>query len=824
MSGVADVAEQDPAEAALSPEDILDQSFALAVRSHREGAVAEAETLYRAILAFRPDHADSLHGLGVLAHQFGRSDLAAQWIEQALAQRSDPTFHNNHALVLLALDRPHQAFVAVTRALELRFVYPEAQNALGGIQLKLGLRREAIDSYRKAVKWRADYADAHANLARALLENAEFDAARAACEQALTLNPTCAEAHNTLGNILRSRGDFEEAKQSFDRAIQLRPDYAEAFNNLAVLLLAMKRAEEALAAARRALVCRPDLPAAYATYGSILFAEGRLDEAVPYFNQALQLDPKYLESYNNLGAALLQLDRTDEAIAAYERAIALSEEEARASSHFNLATELLGRFSAEKAVASFGKALAANPNFAAAQNNLGVALQNLGKRDEALEAYGRVIEIDPQYAAAYCNKLMAMQYSERYGNEDALATARVFGAAFDHPEPHPFEGRDLAPERKLRIGYVSGDFNAHPVAFFSCGAIEAHDPARFEVHCYYNCAKNDEWTARFRNAAAHWREIFGKSDAEVADMVREDGVDILVDLAGHTNKTRLPLFGLKPAPVQVHWVGHTGTTGLPSMDYLILDPVSAPPGADRFYSEALVRLPFGRFCYIPLAPDIPLAEPPCLARDYVTFGCFNNITKLVPGVIRLWARVLNAVPGSRLILKSRSLSEASVRDNLARAFEENGLTPERIEMRGATPYGAMLAEYSDVDIALDPFPFGGATTTCDALWMGVPVITLASDRLASRQTLSFLHFMEREGLAQEEFASTSPDDYVAKAIALAANPNRLKALRPALREALRAAPFSEPGRFVTGLEQAYRIMWRRHAAGEKPTPLNLFIQ
>jgi flagellar hook-associated protein 1 len=414
--------------------------------------------------------------------------------------------------------------------------------------------------------------------------------------------------------------------------------------------------------------------------------------------------------------------------------------------------------------------------------------------------------------------------SASYGNEDALATARAFGAAFDHPEPHSFDGRDLAPERKLRIGYVSGDFNAHPVAFFSAGAIEAHDAARFEVHCYYNCAKNDEWTARFRNAAAHWRAIYGKSDAEVADMVREDGVDILVDLAGHTNKTRLPLFGLKPAPVQVHWVGHTGTTGLPSMDYLILDPVSAPPGADRFYSEALVRLPFGRFCYIPLAPDAPLAEPPCLARDYVTFGCFNNITKLVPGVVRLWARVLNAVPGSRLILKSRSLSEASVRESLARAFEENGLAPERIEMRGATPYGAMLAEYSDIDIALDPFPFGGATTTCDALWMGVPVITLASDRLASRQTLSFLHFMEREGLAQEEFATDSPDDYVAKAVALAANPNRLKALRPALREALRAAPFSEPGRFVAGLEQAYRIMWRRRAAGEKPTPLNLFIQ
>ena len=218
----------------------------------------------------------------------------------------------------------------------------------------------------------------------------------------------------------------------------------------------------------------------------------------------------------------------------------------------------------------------------------------------------------------------------------------------------------------MRIGYVSGDFNAHPVGFFSIGAIEAHDRARFETFCYYNCSKADEWTARFRAAAGHWRDIFGKSDSEVAEIVRADEIDILVDLAGHTNKTRLPLFGLKPAPVQVHWVGYTGTTGLPSMDYLILDPVSAPPGADRFYTEALVRLPYGRFCYTPLAPDIPLAPPPCLVRGAVTFGSFNNITKLVPGVVRLWARVLNAVPDSRLILKSRSLSEASAREAPAR--------------------------------------------------------------------------------------------------------------------------------------------------------------
>ena len=804
----------------LSPQEILGQSIVLAARAHQVGELNEAEKLYRAILAVDPGHADALHGMGVLAQQVGRGDLAERFLREALEKRNDPTFHNNLALVLLALDRPQEALARVHRALDLRYLYPEARNALGSIQERLGLRNEAIASFRAAVDLRDDYADAWANLAKAQLENADLNAAQEAAEKALALNSSCAEAHNTMGNLRRARGDFDEAMQSFDRAIELRPGDAQAFNNKAVLLLVMRKFDQALAVARRAVELGPNLPAAHATLGSILFADGKFDEAAPCLFRALALDPKYIEAYNNLGATLLQLDRTDEAIAAYEKAIELSQEEARAPSHFNLANELLGRFSAERAITSFNKALAANPNFAAAQNNLGVALQNLGRREEALDAYSRVIEIDPEYAAAYCNKIMAMQYSERYGNIETLATARAFGAAFDRPDPRGFPGRDLCPERKLRVGYVSGDFNAHPAGFFSVGAIEGHDPAQVESYCYYSCTKDDEWTGRFRKAAAQWREIHGKSDAEVAEMIREDEIDILVDLAGHTNKTRITLFGLKPAPVQAHWVGHTGTTGLPSMDYLVLDPVSAPPGADAFYSEALVRLPFGRFCYMLLAPEIEPAPPPCLARGFVTFGCFNNITKLAPGVISLWANLLRQVPDSRLVLKSRSLSEASARGHLAAAFAERGLDPTRIEMRGASPYAAMLAEYNDVDIALDPFPFGGATTTCDAFWMGVPVVTLPGDRLASRQTLAFLHYMDVEA---EEFSGVAPDDYVAKAAALAKNPERLRVLRSTLRKALRDAPFSDGAKFASGLEKSFRIMWRRYVAGKKPEPLNIFI-
>ncbi len=806
----------DQGEAFLSAAEIVRQSFALAAKAHREGRVEEAERLYRAILTCQPMHADSLHGLGVLAHQAGQTDLAAQLIGDALAQRVEPTFHNNLGLVFLALDRPHEALASVRRALELRPAYPEAFNALGNVQQKLRLREEAISSYEKAVSLRGDYADAYGNLAKALLEKSDGDAAMAACETALELNPSCAESQNTMGNILRAKGRFDEALEHYDLALECRPCYAEAFNNKASLLLVMKKNDEAMVAARCALACRPEFPAALTTYGSILVVEGKLDEALPYFEKSAALDPCFIEAHNNLGAALLQLDRTDEAIAAYERAIDLSEEEARAPSHFNLATTLLGGNSVDKAIASFNKALTANPNFLAAHNNLGVALQNKGLANEALAAYGKVIDMDPQYAAAYCNKLMAMQYAERYTNDDVFEAARAFGDVFDHPDPGLAERNDLSSGRRLRIGYVSGDFNAHPVGFFTIGSLSVHDRSQFEIFCYYNCTSEDSITEAFRGIADHWHSIIGKSDSETAKLIHDDGIDILVDLAGHTNKTRVALFGLKPAPVQVHWVGYTGTTGLPSIDYLILDPISAPPGSDRWYTESLVRLPYGRFCYKPMAPDIAIADPPSLSGKPVTFGCFNNITKLAPSVIRLWSQLLNDVPGSRLLLKSKSLTEASVRASLLKTFMEHGLDSQRIELRGASGYLEMLRQYNDVDIALDPFPFGGATTSCDAFWMGVPVITLPSDRLASRQTLAFLHYM-----GHEELASSSPEDYVARAAALAADPVRLKELRNGLRSALLAAPFSDGSKFTAALEQAYRTMWRRYVAGEKPGPLDI---
>lgn len=795
----------------MSPDEVVRQSFFLAAKAHQEGDLDTAEQLYRGILGVNPTHADALHGMGVLCYIVGRPDLAEVFLTEAIGQRDDPTFHNNHGLVLLARDRPHEALAAVYRALALRSDYPEAYNALGNIQLKLGCRDEAIASYQRATDLRPSYADAHANLAKAFYDKCDFDASEASCRRALEIAPDCPEACNTFGNILRLRGKYDESVSVLDRALAARPQYAEAHNSRSIALLMSRHIEEAIAAASQALACQPDFPQALVNLAAGLAALSQHDKALVHLERAVALQPDCLEAQNNLGATLMQLDRLDESIEAFDRAIDLSESSTQADGHFNLGTTLTTATRLDQAIRSFARALEINPNHVGTHNNLGVALLDEGLTEDAIASYGRALDIDPQYYAAHCNKLLAMQYSDVYGNDDLLATARAFGVVMDRVQPAPLPPRDLSPERRLRIGYVSGDFSAHPVGYFVLNSLEAHDRDKVEIYCYSNRPLVDFYTEEIIKHSDHWREIFGATEEEAAEMIRADEIDILVDLAGHTNYTRLPLFAYKPAPIQASWIGYLGTTGVKTIDYIILDSISAPPGTDHWYTESVVRLPYGRFCYRPLAVEKVVVDPPMLKNGYPTFGSFNNISKLRPGVIELWAKILEARPDARLVLKWKSMAVESVRERVHESFRRFGVAPERVDLRGPSPYPDMMDEYNDLDVALDPFPFGGATTSCEAMWMGVPVVTLPGEKLASRQTLGFLGSMGFDHLAVR-----SKDEYVARALELVADPEKLREMRHALRPAFEAAPFSDGPKFTATLESAYRQMWRRFVAGEQP--------
>ena len=603
--------------------------------------------------------------------------------------------------------------------------------------------------------------------------------AEQACRQALQADPRHVASLLLLGLIADRAGHPQAALELFDYTLALSPDFAQAHCSRGMTLSGLGRLAEAEQALRRSLALKPNQAEAWFGLGNVQAAQNQPDAAIEAFRQALKLQPDNAPTWTNLAIALQRVGRLDEAVAAYERA-----------------RDIL-------------------PGVALFHLHLAIAYLDQGRTDEAVAECRQAVALDPRFAQAHSNVLLCTAYQAGGSPADLLAAHRAWdwahGEALKPPSPVYPNGRD--PERRLKIGYVSGDFSTHPVGWLLANVLPAHDKTQVEVFCYANDPFTDGITERLKAAADHWRDVAGLTDEALAALVRQDGIDILVDLSGHTDKNRLLTFARKPAPVQASWLGYPGTTGLSAMDYLIMDPVTAPAGAEAWCAEALVRLPHGRFCYAPPADAPPVAERP---QGPVTFGSFNNLAKVGPEVVRLWGQVLAAVPASRLVLKWKALSQVSVRARLTAAFAAEGIGADRLELRGQSPHADMLAQYGDIDIALDPFPYSGGMTSAEALWMGVPVVTFPQDRIAARQTVAFL-----TELGLTDLAAESADDYVRIAAGLAADPERRADLRRTLRPRMAASPLTDGAQFTPGLEAAYRRMWRRWCAGEAPAALTV---
>lgn len=642
--------------------------------------------------------------------------------------------------------------------------------------LEAGLRHhqsgrfaEAELYYSQALALDARQADALHLLGVIALQTGDRQRAAELINAALAINPAAASYHSNMGNVLRATGQLEDAVTAFETAIRLQPDHAEAQHNLASSLLALRRHEAAVAAYTTAIRLHPHAEAHY-NLGNALLALERFDAAIAAYNAAIRLKPDYGEAHSNRGNALMSLGRAGEALACYTAAIRIA------------------------------------PELASAHYNHGTALQALGRFEAAAAAYETAIRLKPAYTKPHSNLVMYLHYQPETDEAAILTAARRY-AAHIVPRPRAAFTNNAEPERRLRIGYVSGNFYRHSVADYLAPVLSQHDAARVELFCYNNSPTADDMTERLRAAAHHWREVAGLADDAVTARIMADGIDILVDLSGHTNGNRLALFAGRAAPVQASWLGFWGTTGVAAMDYIISDADTIPPGQDAHYSERVMRLPGSRFCYQPpdYAPE-PVA-PPCLAGGGVTFGSFNNLAKLGPEVIQLWAQLLLAVPGSRLLLKWKTLASAPVRQELAAAFATAGIGPERLILRGGAPHETMLAEYGAVDIALDPFPFSGGVTSCEALWMGVPVVTLPGPKPASRQTLGFLR-----SIGRAEWVAGSPDAYLRLATALAADKVLLAECRAGQRQRMAMSPLCDGAGFTRQLENAYRAMWQAWCA------------
>jgi len=602
--------------------------------------------------------------------------------------------------------------------------------------------------------------------------------------------------HHLAGRLL-------PAEACYRRAIGVNPDHAHAFANLGNALQGQGKLDEAVIAYRRAVALSPHHAEAYANLGAALVDQGKSNEAVAACQSAIDLNPDFALAHSNLGAALILLRRGNEAAIACRRAIAIKPDIAEA--HYSLGVVLQGQGKLDEAIASYRRAFALRPNYAQAYSNLGAALVDQGKLDEAIAACRRAIAIKPDYAGAHGNLLLYLNYNDRETAESLFAEHREWGARLCRQATTPVAFANARQAgRRLRIGYVSPDLREHPVSRFFEPLLREHDREAVEIFCYAEVARPDAVTARLRELSEQWLTTAGLTDDALAERIRADGIDILVDLAGHTANNRLGVFARKAAPVQATWLGYPNTTGLDAIDYQLVDAITDPVGADAWASETLVRLPDGYFCY-GAAQDAPEpAAPPSLMTGVVTFGSFNNPAKLSASTLDAWARLLTRLPHARLLLKGKPFADAGARALLLGKLGERGIAADRIELEGwSSNIADALGSYGRLDIALDPFPYNGATTTCDTLWMGVPVVTLRGDRHAARVGASLL---AQVGLP--DLVADSVEDYVEIAAALAGDSKRLTELRRTLRPRMAASPLCDAPGFARKMEAAYRDMWQ----------------
>jgi len=623
-------------------------------------------------------------------------------------------------------------------------------------------------------------------------------------DRARQLQPENPYLLNTLGGAYGKLGQHKDAEKCLRRALSLKPDLAEAHGNLGNALTGLDRLKDAERSLRRALALDPAHVNARINLGVVLRKLHRLEEAEKCYREAISTDPNLAVAHSNLGNVLTDLGRLEDARQCFERAVALQPESFEAQ--FSFATALAKTNDFAAAERCYRRALEIRPDSAEAHSELGNVFLQIGKIEDAEQCQRKALALKPALADAHWALLFVLNLLPDRQPAEIYAEHRAFAQRFYRPANVPAHKNSPDPGRKLRIGYISGDFRDHPVGQFVAPVLAQHDHGNFEISCYYSFHVSDAVTARLKRHADRWRDATNLNDEALVQTIRRDGIDILVDLSGHTANTRLHAFAHKPAPVQATWLGYLNTTGMAEIDYRITDAQASPVGLlDDFHSERLVRLPNSQWCF-EAPPDCPpVAEPPSVSAGHVTFASFSNLAKIGPPVIELWSRLLSRVPDSRLLIMRRGL--ASIQDEYRARFTRHGVSPESIELREGVPFLEYLALYGGADIVLDTFPYTGGTTTCHALWMGVPVVTLTGITATSRGGASLLRAV---GLS--ELVAGTAEEYLDTAAALAQDRGRLAALRSGMRERMAASPLMDAVRFTRDLEQAYRNMWQTWCA------------
>ena len=596
------------------------------------------------------------------------------------------------------------------------------------------------------------------------LKAGRFSPAEALYRQILTRQPNHPDALYQLGLLHWQTGRITGAVDFLRRAIAVQPTAAYCLS-LGGLLNSVGEPKDAIAAYRQAIALQPNSAAAHNDLGVLLLSSGEFQESAQSLRKAVSLQPDNADWRGNLAVALNRIDRIDDALAEFERSLKLK------------------------------------PS-ADTLRNYGNTLGPMGRLDEAIEAYRKSIQLKPS-ALTHSALVYSLHFDPRQSSQSIFAEHRCWAEQYAiGPAMAP---RHRSADRRLRIGYVSPDFRVHPIARFLPPLLTNHDRERFEIHLFSDVRSPDEVTAELQQACDRWHDVSRLNDQILADRIQQEGIDILVDLAGHTTANRLLVFARRPAPVQVSYLGYPDTTGLSAIDYRLTDAYADPPGTtEQFHTEQLRRLPRTFLCFNPLPKAPPVSDLPALSRGSLTFGSFNILPKINERVIELWSQILQEVPTARLLIKSRALSNDGCRRRVLDLFASHGISPDHLDLRSwAATQEDHLRTYHEVDIALDTFPYNGTTTTCEAMWMGVPIVTLAGTSHMARVGVSLL-----SNVGLPDLVAGSPQDYVRIATDLASDLPRLSELRKGLRERMAGSPLMDAAGFARDIDAEYLQMWR----------------
>jgi protein O-GlcNAc transferase len=820
------------------------ERFDWAMTQFKSGDRNTAAEVCRGLLKGNPAHAGANHLLGVVEYLDGRAARAEKLLRASLAAKPDAEAHCDLALSLKAQGHRADAEIELQRAITLNPNLWIAHCHLGRL---LADRRDwagAESSFQHAIALNPKFYDALSGLGMMLAGINRRAEALAFLERALAVRPSSAAVQNSIGIVLVELGRRADAETAFRRALELDQNLTGALCNLGSLLTDDGRPDEAESVLRRAVASNPGFGGARTALGKALTRLKRVDEAIEEYRHAVELEPSNVLAHCTLGVALAESRRFDEAEPVLRRAVEVDPQYAGART--NLGCMLVDAERGAEGESELRRALELDPSQYVAAYNLSMHLRNVRKLDEAetfarrvtalvprfvpghvnlanvlmakgsgdiapaLNAYRKAIEIDPDCLIAHAN----LAYSNTFVSNDGyevLAEATRFAARFEAP----FRAREItysndkSPSRRLRVGYVSPDFRNHCQAMFMTPLLRHHDHDAFEIFCYSTIDKRDAVTTRLSACADVWRDVHALDDDQLAAQIVEDRIDVLIDLTMHMSRCRPQLFARRPAPVQIAWLAYPGTTGSSAIGYRLtdpwLDPVETKHLDDR-YSEKSLRLPDTFWCYDPLTSEPSPGPLPFDTKGHITFGCLNNPCKLTDATFALWAQVMKQVEGSRLMLL---VANGEARETVGATFSKLGIHPERITFLDYRPRDQYLLNYQQIDLLLDTFPYNGHTTSLDALWMGVPVVTIVGATPVSRAGYALL-----ANVGLPELAGESADEFVRKAVELAHDASRLRALRSGLRDRMTRSPLMDGQRFARGMERAIRAAWRDWLSAE----------